>query len=84
MKIKEHIQQKLDTLNERQLREVDNFINLLEYKSNLLNQEHYNPNKIADLYQEFAEEDRLLAEEGCAEYAELLAKEVICRVGNAF
>ncbi len=75
MKIKEHILQELDSLNESQLQRVDNFINLVKITFNVPNQEFNDLEEIAKLYQEFAEEDSLLAEEGMSEYQELLVKE---------
>lgn len=69
MKLKENIMQKLELLNEEELEKVDNFINILKTDEKTVdNLDGKDWEKIANLYQEFAEEDRLLAEQGMNEY----------------
>ncbi len=75
MTIKERINQELNQFTEDQLREVANFIAFIKFRSRLTNLPQSNPSQIANLYSQFAEEDRLLAEEGISEYAELLQQE---------
>ncbi len=75
MKLKENIVQKLELLNELELEKVDNFISLLKIESTLGNSARKDWGEIANLYQEFAQEDRLLAEKGINEYRDLLSQE---------
>ena len=71
---KEQLTQQLDNLNREQLKQVSDFIAFLKFKdrsTNLkVNEEH-----IEKLYQEFAEEDKKLAEIGMDEYQEILSQE---------
>lgn len=75
MTIKERIDEELNQFTEDQLREVANFIAFIKFRSRLTNLPQSNLNQMANLYSKFAEEDRLLAEEGITEYAELLQQE---------
>ena len=72
--LKEQIAQELNRLNEEQLRQLANFIAFMKYQArcDLLQEKK---NKLAEMFGEFASEDRVMAEEGMAEYAELLRKE---------
>jgi hypothetical protein len=72
--IKEFITKELESLNEEQLRQVADFLSFLKFRSR---SRHWtiDESQIAALYSEFAEEDRILAEEGLDEYAELLRQE---------
>lgn len=71
---KEHLTQQLDNLNREQLKQVSNFIAFLKFQDRATNL-NVNEEQIKKLYQEFAEEDRQLAEIGMDEYAELLSQE---------
>jgi hypothetical protein len=67
---KEHLAKELDALDEQQLKKIADFIAFIKYKalySNLAG--------VDTLYAEFAAEDQQLAEEGAAEYADMLKKE---------
>ncbi len=75
MTIKERIDEELNQFTEDQLLEVANFIAFIKFRSRLTNLPQSNFNQMANLYSKFAEEDRLLAEEGINEYAELLQQE---------
>jgi len=75
MTIKERIDEDLNQFTEDQLLEVANFIAFIKFRSRLTNLPQSNFNQMANLYSKFAEEDRLLAEEGITEYAELLQQE---------
>lgn len=75
LKLKEKIDREIETLDEEQLREVANFISFLKFSSRLNHQTHLNLERVANLYKEFAEEDRKLAEAGMDDYAELLQAE---------
>jgi len=72
--LKEFITQELETLNEEQLRQVADFMAFLKFR---LRSRRWkiDESQLATLYNEFAEEDQKLAEEGLDEYAELLRQE---------
>ncbi len=74
MTTKEQINQQLNHLTQEQLNQVSDFITFLKFREKLINP-NFNTEKIANLYQEFADEDRQLAEEGINEYTDLLTKE---------
>ena len=72
--IKKFLSQELDKLNEEQLRQVADFIAFIKFRTQ---RPAWQPNasQMAALYDEFAEEDQRLAEEGLDDYTELLRKE---------
>ena len=74
MNTKEQINEQLNQLNEEQLNQVADFITFLKFREKLIKL-NLNTEQLAQLYQEFAEEDRQLAEEGINEYANLLTQE---------
>ena len=74
MNTKEQINQQFKQLNEEQLKQVANFIAFLKFREKLIKL-NLNTEKLAQLYQEFAEEDRQLAEEGINKYGDLLTQE---------
>ncbi len=74
MTTQEQINQQLNHLNQDQLNQVADFITFLKFREKLI-KPNFNKEKLAKLYQEFAEEDRQLAEVGMNEYADLLTKE---------
>lgn len=74
MNTKEQINQKLNQLNEEQLNQVADFITFLKFREKLI-KPNLDTEKLAQLYQEFADEDCQLAEEGINEYADLLTQE---------
>lgn len=69
MTIKEHLVKELDGLDEKQLLEVEEFVLFLRFRSRFLPSQVFDEEQMAKLYGEFAEEDRLLAEEGIQDYA---------------
>lgn len=71
---KEWLMQEIDNLDEEQLKEVGNFIAFIKFRSRTSSWQIDN-SQVAELYKEFAEEDRLLAEEGIDEYAGTLRQE---------
>ncbi|WP_103670083.1 hypothetical protein [Pseudanabaena sp. BC1403] len=71
---KEYLKQELDQLNEKQLKQVADFIAFIKFQTRF-SQETVDISQFANLYQEFAQEDRELAEAGISEYAELLNSE---------
>ena len=74
MTTKEKINQQLEQLSEEQIDQVSEFIAFLKFREKFINP-IINTERISQLYQEFAEEDRQLAEQGINEYAELLKQE---------
>ena len=74
MTTKEKINQQLEQLSEEQIDQVSEFIAFLKFREKFINH-IINTERISQLYQEFAEEDRQLAEQGINEYAELLKQE---------
>jgi len=71
---KENLKQEIDQFNDDQLKQVAEFIKFIKFRSRF-NQKVVDLNQFASLYQEFAQEDRELAEVGIADYIEQLQKE---------
>ncbi|MFM7384633.1 MAG: hypothetical protein ACKN9E_08205 [Microcystaceae cyanobacterium] len=71
---KETLKQELEHLNDQQLQQLADFIAFLKFQSKL-SQSEPDLNQFAHLYQEFAEEDRELAEMGMNEYTKSLEHE---------
>ncbi|MDM8560883.1 hypothetical protein [Candidatus Parabeggiatoa sp. HSG14] len=67
--IKEQITQILDELNEIELKKVIEYVSFLKFRTRIkaISPQH-DVSQLANLYAEFAEEDRNLAEEGMEEY----------------
>ncbi len=72
--IKESIKQELDYFNDEQLKQVADFIAFIKFQTKFTRLKT-DVSQFADLYQEFAQEDRELAEAGVLEYAEILNSE---------
>ena len=68
---KETLKQDIDRLNDQQLKQIADFIAFLKFQSKL-SQPKPDLNQFAHLYQEFADEDRELAEIGISKYAKSL------------
>jgi len=71
---KESLKQELEYFNDEQLKQVADYIAFIKFQTKLTRQKT-DVSQFANLYQEFAQEDRELAEEGISEYAELLNSE---------
>ncbi len=71
---KENLKQEIDQFNDDQLKQVAEFIKFIKFRSRF-NQKVVDLHQFASLYQEFAQEDRELAEVGIADYIEQLQKE---------
>lgn len=72
---KEKVVTSLTELSEAQLQTVAEFLEFLKFRERKKTERQFDEVEIADLYGEFADEDRELAEIGLAEYAENLQRE---------
>jgi len=75
MTLKEQVKLDLERLDEGRLREVADFMALLQFRTRRQAMPEWDEMRMAVLYAEFAEEDRALAEAGMADYAAGLARE---------
>lgn len=75
MEIKDHLIKEIDTLDEKQLNELEEYVSFLKFRSRFKPSIDFNKKQIAQLYKEFGEEDRLLAEEGMSDYRNMLSRE---------
>ena len=75
MTVKEYLLKELGGLDEKQLHEVGEYIRFIKFRSRSMAPPPFDEQEMAKIYAEFAEEDRQLAEEGMADYANSLAKE---------
>jgi hypothetical protein len=71
----EALKQDLDRLSHNQLQQVADFIAFLKFRSQHHARIVINPTHLADLFTEFADEDRTLAEAGMNDYAVMLQQE---------
>lgn len=71
---RETIKQEIDQFNDTQLKQIAEFIEFLKFR-NQFQKKITDLYQSASLYQEFAQEDRELAEIGIADYADLLQRE---------
>jgi hypothetical protein len=71
----EALKQDLDLLTHNQLQQVADFIAFLKFRSQRRHQVVIDPMQLADLFTEFADEDRALAEAGMSDYAVMLNRE---------
>jgi hypothetical protein len=69
-----YLTEQIKKLNDQQLKQVSEFINFLKFKERFTNLK-IEEAEISQLYQEFAEEDRKLAEIDMDEYAKILSQE---------
>lgn len=72
--LKDLLIQELETLDEERLKEVADFLAFIKFRHRRATWK-IDRAQMANLYSEFAEEDRRLAEEGLDEYAESLRQE---------
>ncbi|MFQ5915887.1 MAG: hypothetical protein ACE5JS_22155 [Nitrospinota bacterium] len=75
MSIKEQVAQELESLSEAELSRVAEYVAFLKLRSRLKPPLSIDETRLTALYAEFADEDRELADEGMADYAEGLMKE---------
>jgi hypothetical protein len=71
----EALKQDLDRLTHNQLQQVADFVAFLKFRSRHHNRVVLDPTQMANLFTEFANEDRTLAEAGMSEYAVMLHQE---------
>ena len=71
---KESLKQEIDSFNDKQLKQVADFIAFIKFQTRLSKQTT-DVSKFATLYQKFAQEDLELAEAGISDYVELLNNE---------
>jgi hypothetical protein len=71
---KEKLKQEIEQFNDEQLQQIAEFIEFIKFRSRF-HQKVVDVHQFASLYQEFAQEDRELAEEGIADYIKELQKE---------
>jgi hypothetical protein len=71
----EALKQDLDRLSHNQLQQVADFIAFLKFRDRHHPQIVIDPTHLADLFTEFADEDRALAEAGMNDYAVMLHQE---------
>ncbi|MDQ3815224.1 MAG: hypothetical protein M3347_14980 [Armatimonadota bacterium] len=72
MSLKEYVTQELDTLGERELEQVADYVSFLKFQSRAKSRPSWNEAEVASLYAEFEQEDRELAEAGMEDYAPAL------------
>ena len=68
MSIKEQVIQQLDSLDEAELEQLAEYLAFLRFRSRIRPIPEIDEKQLADLYAEFADEDRNLAEEGLSDY----------------
>lgn len=73
--IKEEVTLALNNLNEAELQQVADYVAFLKFRTRLRPLKSLDYAHLANLYTEFAEEDRLLAEEGLEDYVTSLGAE---------
>ncbi len=75
METKKKIEQMIEGLDEVKLQQVAEYISFLKFRSRFGNKSVQNDNEWSRLYAEFADTDRLEAEEGMEAYNRILAEE---------
>ena len=75
MFIKNKIEQMIEGFNEAELRQIAEYMTFLRFRSRFQPKSPFDENELARLYAEFAETDRLEANEGMNEYNTILAEE---------
>ena len=73
--VKEHVSQTLDTLTEEELELVSEYLSFLKFRARTHKKISQSESQLAELYAEASHDDRLLAEEGMADYAKGLREE---------
>jgi len=71
MSLKEYVAHEVETLGEKELQAVAEYVSFLKFRSRT----SVDGARLASLYSEFEQEDRELAESGMADYAHALTQE---------
>jgi outer membrane protein assembly factor BamD (BamD/ComL family) len=77
MSIRAHVLQTFDDLNEEDLVRVAEFLDILKFRNRFHAASISNEAQVAEMYAEFAEADRVLAEKGMPDYMAGLGQEDI-------
>ena len=77
MSIRAHVLQTFDDLNEEDLVRVAEFLDILKFRNRFHAASIPNEAQVAEMYAEFAEADRVLAEKGMPDYMAGLGQEDI-------
>ncbi|HKP51421.1 MAG TPA: hypothetical protein VJ183_02090 [Chloroflexia bacterium] len=72
---KDYVSRTLESLSDAEIEQVAEYLAFLKFRARRLGKPTFDTEQMAALYGEFAEEDRLLAEEGMAEYYQGLLSE---------
>lgn len=75
MTIKEQVTKTIESLSDSELHQVAEYLTFLKFRSRFRRKPSTNEQKLAELYADFADEDRQLAEEGIEEYRKKLLAE---------
>ena len=75
MTVKEYVTQALESLSERELQQIAEYLDFLKFRARTSIIPHLDTTQIGLLYAGFAEEDHAMAEEGMPEYHVGLVKE---------
>ena len=75
LSVKEHVSQTIETLTEEELKLVSEYLSFLKFRARTHRKLSQNESQLAELYAEASHDDRLLAEEGMADYAKGLQEE---------
>jgi hypothetical protein len=75
MSVKEQVARELDSLSEAELKQVAEYVAFLKFRARFNQMPSLDEPQLAALDSEFADEDRMFAEEGMSDYAKGLAKE---------
>lgn len=75
MSLKEKVASAIEGLSDAELRQVAEYVAFLKFRARIEPIGTLDETKLAALYGEFAEEDRMLAEEGMEDYAKGLKEE---------
>lgn len=74
MSLKEQLVQEINSLSETELKQIAEYMAFLKFRNRISATPIFDEASTAALYAEFAEEDRLLAEEGISNYVEVLTR----------
>lgn len=76
MNIRERVARTIDSLSEPELRQVAEYLSFLRFRTRVQRKTPIDEKRLAELYAEFSNDDRQLAEEGIEDYnKDLLAED---------